>query len=465
MKSPIAGFHLVRFGTAADQKFLLGEFLSTYDQLIINANMLAHMPSALSSLLSVKARNKPYFIDPQTHAFQHDVIHIQSSSKNREGEIKKSVEKLAQAYGAPITTAVLEAGRSVRPDDFKDASQLRAFCKNVLNFQKTTISKIVTKSDAAKYYKFLEKSNVVKGKFAFAPSLLVAPYFYLCDEDFNAWLEVNVSCGDAAKKICHAESKPVGIQIVLSQEVLISPRLRKKIIEEYSQIKPDCYLLWVDAFSEHEASVENLNAFVDLVEQLGKVAPVINLYGGFFSIVLGKHKLTGNLIGVAHSLEYGEMRGVVPVGGGVPAAKYYVPILHSRLLFRDALRAVRALNAHQKPEEFFKKVCDCKTCKSVIKNNPEVDFQEFGKTKPVSYKVRGQSIVKDYPLPETKDKTVSHFMWSKKKEYAEGKSLDKILSELEEVSTVFGTALNTTVIEHCRAWLAVLTDLKNSRAE
>jgi len=82
-QKPIQGPHLVRFGTAADQKFLLGDFLSTYDQLVINANMVAHMTSALASFLSVRAKNKPYLIDPQTHAFQHDISHLESNSENK----------------------------------------------------------------------------------------------------------------------------------------------------------------------------------------------------------------------------------------------------------------------------------------------------------------------------------------------------------------------------------------------
>lgn len=461
--APVAGFHIVRFGTAADQKFLLGEYLPTYDQLIINANMVAHMPSALSSLLSVKARNKPYFIDPQTHAFQHDVSYIQSNSKNRDGEIKKSVGKLAKLYGAPISTAILEEGRSLNADDFKDSKIIKDFCANVLSFQQKTISEIVTKSDAAKYYKFLEKNNVVKGRAAFTPTMLVAPYFYLAEDDFEAWLSVNIKCAWAAKKKCHSENKKIGVQIVLSQEILMDKNARERLISEYSEIQPDCFLLWIDAFSEHEASETDLIAFVDLVSRLGQKSPVVNLYGSFFSIALGKYGIVENLIGVAHSLEYGEMRGVVPVGGGLPAAKYYLPVLHSRLLFRDALRAVRALRASIKPEVFFKLVCDCKTCKQVIKNNPEIDFQEFGKTKSVSYKNRGQGIVKAYPLPETKDKTVSHFMWCKHKEYAGNKTIESVMGELKNASSVFSSDLSANVVDHCRSWFSVLSSLVTHR--
>ncbi len=51
--------HLIRYGIAADQKYLLGEFLDTYDQLVINAAMVAHQPSALAMLITQRAKNKP----------------------------------------------------------------------------------------------------------------------------------------------------------------------------------------------------------------------------------------------------------------------------------------------------------------------------------------------------------------------------------------------------------------------
>jgi hypothetical protein len=48
----IAGLHWVRYGIAGDQKYLLGQFADTYDQLVVNANMVAHMPAAISQFLS-----------------------------------------------------------------------------------------------------------------------------------------------------------------------------------------------------------------------------------------------------------------------------------------------------------------------------------------------------------------------------------------------------------------------------
>src|SRR5208283_5758115 len=52
------GPRLVRYGIAPDQKYLLDPFAVTYDQLVVNANMLAHLPSAMSEFLSARCRKQ-----------------------------------------------------------------------------------------------------------------------------------------------------------------------------------------------------------------------------------------------------------------------------------------------------------------------------------------------------------------------------------------------------------------------
>lgn len=83
------GQHWVRYGIAADQQYLLHDFHSTYDCLIINGNMFAHTPSALSQFITQKAK-KPYILDPQTHSLAFDIDYLLSTGKKSEGEIKRS---------------------------------------------------------------------------------------------------------------------------------------------------------------------------------------------------------------------------------------------------------------------------------------------------------------------------------------------------------------------------------------
>lgn len=447
-RPPINGCHLVRFGTAADQQFLLGKFLPTYDHLIINANILAYMTSALATFLSTKTKNKPYFVDPQTHAFQHDIKYIQSDSKKSKGKIKRSVQKLVEAFGDPVSSSI-SRGCPVTPANFRTMSLTASFCNRVLKFQEETVSKEISQSDAADYYKFVG----LKASKAFSPSLLVAPYFYLSSSDFKRWLLLNIKCAEISIDLAKRYKKPLGVQIVISQDLLMNGAKMKVLIREYSARKPDLFLIWIDSFPEPEASEESLERFVWFINELGKTAPVVNLYGGFLSVALSRCGIANQLIGVAHSLEYGESRGVIPVGGGFPTAKYYFPDLHVRLLFRDALRAVRAVDGVRSPKKFYDNVCDCKQCRTTITKNPEKEFEEYGK---MGQKNGG----KPYPLPDTKKKTVAHYMWCKQKEYQLPMTATKVAQELTSIAGKLKTvrSVDTSL---CWVWAEILNNKKS----
>ena len=454
------GFHIVRFGIASDQKFLLGDFLSSYDHLIINANTASHMPSALASFLSVRAKNKPYFIDPMTHAFQHEIEHIESTSQKRLGEIKRSVQKLIDSYGAPINTCINKEHRSVRPRDFTNGI-LKQFCNRVLEFQTTVIANEAEQSDAAKYYAYLRKQKGQAIARISSPSILVAPYFYLTQKSMASWLPVNISCANISSKLAKSMRQQLGVQLTISQDILFSSRSRKILIEEYSKIKPDVFMLWIDSFSEQNASEDELRALIELIRELGKVTPIVNLYGGFFSVALKKLGICSSLKGVAHGLEYGESRGVIPVGGGFPSAKFYFPSLHHRLLFRDAFRAIRAVGGVRTAEHFYQKVCDCKMCRETISSNPEGDFHKYGETRPITYKVRGRKQVKDYTLPETRTRTAKHYMYCKKAEYRTTYSNKQVIEELRHCENILSKAFGSQDLRYCTIWANIIEQETN----
>ncbi|MBI5870079.1 MAG: hypothetical protein HZB44_03855 [Actinobacteria bacterium] len=457
-KQPIAGLHLVRYGTAADQKFLLGEFLATYDQLVINANMLAHMPAAMASFLTQQTKNKPYFIDPQTHAFQHDLSHIQSSSKDKsEFKIKRSIDKLLDEYGDPVYTRVKLEKNSVLPEDFNDSASRKSFCERVLNYQISSIPNEIERDDVKKYFEFSRGSGFQTIQ-EFSPSLTVAPYFFMAAGTVSDWLPVNLECAKDSIEIARQKNISIAVQVVISKEVLLDDDLRKEVIDGYKglQEQPDVFLVWVDSFSERNASSKELERFIEFLNLVSQQSQVVNLYGGFFSTALKTCSVVKNLVGVTHSLEYGEERAVVPVGGGIPVAKFYLPSLHVRLPFRDALRAVRALGGDVSVQEFHKKVCNCKECRKVIKNDPNSDFALYGQTKPLSFMRKNQPVIMEYPLPETKTRCVKHYMWRKDFEYTKTLSKDKLIRELGDAETALGRALGLDAVSHCRVWSQVI---------
>lgn len=454
MGKPPKLLHIVRFGTAADQSEL-AKFNQTYDLLALNANMVAHMPSALSKFISQKITNKPYFIDPQTHAFQHGLSFLESSAEGKEGEIKSSIAKLIRLYGNPFEKRILkDKDRGpVEPEDFK--RNLPDFCQRVRDFQNNTLSKVAQSSDTQKYYTFLKakgKNVSIESK----PKFFIAPYFFLAPGTYGDWLRVNTRC--AKECIDNKRTDKVAIEIVLSKSILFDESARNEIIEAYCKIpQPDWFLIWVDEFNEQSASQKELECFLSFIQKLGDRAPVINLYGGFFSVVAARLEIVKALRGVTHGLEYGESRGVIPVGGGIPSAKFYIPSLHSRLPFRDAYRVVKDLGGFDSLNKYYENVCNCEECKSLIQNNPEADFGVYGKSKPKTFFRNGQPVTREYPLVETKQKCLRHYMWNKSEEYTNPKFADKIalFKSLDETQKAI-SSLSREELAHCFIWKKVL---------
>jgi len=451
--SPIRGFHLVRYGTAADQKYLLTPFAKTYDQLVINANMVAHMPGALASFIMQRAKNKAYFIDPQTHAFQHDISHLESTGEKTAGNIKKSIVSLIAAYGEPVQSVISKKQRSILPSDFRNRSTFEGYCQRVIEFQKGRISHEAKQSEVAKYYKYLEKKGRIS-KANFGPTLVVAPYFYMTSNTYNEWINLNLRAIEFSKRV--ATDTPVAAQIVISKDLLTNTALSAALVKRYSALKPSVFLIWIDTFSEQRVYDHELSMFTKLIKRLGEHAPVVNLYGGFFSIALKRCNITNALIGVCHGLEYGEHRGVVPVGGGVPIAKFYHPVMHKRLKFREAYRAIKKENGMRSSSDFHKLICDCAGCKSLIQNDPEEDFAVYGRSRPVSFIRKNQPISMEYPLPETKDHCVRHYMWCKQKEYGTSVSKASIMRDLDRSEKLKGT-LGLEDIAYVSIWKKLLS--------
>lgn len=451
---PKSIYHIARYGIPADQHFLLNDFTQTYDQLVVNANILAHQPTAVAGFIASKAK-KPFFIDPQTHAFQHNLSHITSESDKNKGKIKTSVEKLIKRYGRLVATAILDEHRPLTSADFSNNAARQAFVKNVLSFQEIVIEGEVGKTDAHKYYEFLKKKKIINISKTLSPCRLIAPYFYL-DKHLESWLDVNIKCLQDA--ISMRDGKNIAAEIVISKEILSSTKKIDSIVAQYSQFKNklNSILVWIDNFNETTESPESLSAFVDFLNKLSPIAPVINLYGGYFSVVLGRYGIVPNLVGVSHGLEYGETRSVVPVGGGLPIAKFYLPSLHLRLPSRDAYRAVREYGALSDKKVFYKEICDCKECQGIIKK-PDVDFDLYLKSKELTYEINGGIQAREFPLPETKGHLINHYMWTKQREYLANTNLAGVIAGLEKADGTLKKALNYyEQVAHCRRWIEII---------
>lgn len=404
--------HGVRFGTHGEQSYITGGTESTYDTLTFNANLVAWSATGIAAFLCSSyslAGEKTFFIDPLTHSFQHDP----SALKNDEGQVKPSVRKLVAAYGAPVEGRVGDS--AVLPQDFDDEDLTRSFVERVIRFQHSQLDREARETDAWEMleFKYEEEHGEILD---LTPSFVIAPYHFMRKSTVDKWINLNLKMANMAKE---SADFAIGVELVISPDVLTHKETRDKIIDEYSELDIRRIVIWLDGFSEHDVSSQELVALKTLTKGLSKNGKsVINLYGGYFSMLLGRPD--GPLAGVCHGPGYGESREVTPVGGGLPRARFYWFDLHKRLRFADALRLFETKGWLNSEEQFFTHVCSCPQCESFInQHGVQEGFKKYGETKPVTFTRSGSTVSMDFPVSEAQKASARHYLFNKEREWAE----------------------------------------------
>ncbi len=442
--------HLVRYGIHNDAKYLENDFLKTYDIVVINGNMVAHSANAIAKFISMKTKNKYYLIDPQTHVLQHDLKHLVS---NKTHQLKASVEKLLKYFGEPVYSKIKDQEKPVSFKDFTDEGKKREFVRNVLLFQQEILRQQA--NEDLEYYKFAGIEDAIQ------PCVLIAPYFYMEETTWDRWLPLNLEFIEIAKQEAKQliPNRPVFMQVVISKDILVNKDLLSNMQESIKESAADGILLWVDDFDEQKVGLTLLSRYMELLHNIGRYKPVMNLYGSYFSIALMKARPELNLVGVCHGLEYGESRPVVPVGGGLPVSKFYYPALHARIRYEDAIRLARSYLKSK--ELYFRHVCTCKKCCDLMNNtiSPEEAFAKFGEGRPITYKRSNQIVTFHYPTEEAHDYCVQHYMWNKCMEFKEDiREAGEIANQLETATREFEEVLGNANINYLLKWAKVLRE-------
>lgn len=449
--------HLVRLGTHSEKKYLK-KFKDTYDAVVINANILAHAVNAMSSFLGCELMRK-FLIDPQTYAFQSRVNLLQDNKE----DVKKSIKKLIDLYGEKLSNIIINDKRSVRLSDFEGengAAFLSELCENVINFQKNTIKNETTNnSDYSEYleYLFEEQDNTECRPDALEPFGLIAPYFYMKESSYPSWLDINIKAIDESKK--HS-TNGIYAQIVFEKELLLNKEACNIISEKYIAANCEGYFLWIDSFDEKGVSSAYLNNFMDILKKFRDGnKKVYHIYGSYFSIMLTG---LGFLEGTCHGMEYGETREVFPVGGGIPSSKFYLPKIHRRLLYRNALELLKDKKQYFASKSvYFQNVCSCPKCQELIEN-PENDFIKYGISNSTTFTRNKQSVTMSYPTTEAKENCLEHYLYVKHNEYTKvlSKRAEVLIEELQSSLNEYEEDINEIGedIEYLNIWKKVIKE-------
>ncbi|OEC32727.1 hypothetical protein SAMN05216600_11812 [Pseudomonas cuatrocienegasensis] len=440
----------MQFGTFAEQEEFVYPAAETHEGVIVNGNMAAHNPSAMAGFLLKKiAPTTKFIIDPFTHAFQHSPSFITGTNK----KIKSSIAKLAEQFSSPIIDHLGQ--RALQASDFEKAD-LAAYTKNVLEFQRCYLHKYMEKSDVAKY---LDDDEIQREPYA-----LIAPYFYLTDVNNEEWIPLTLELLHHAKNYANENSlKPkIFSNLVINKGLLFTDELFT-LADKMIEANPDGFIVWVDEFNEKTASISELHACRKLYIKLrgNSEREVINLHGGYFSILNGAPAFGSALSGVCHGPEYGESRAVVPVGGGIPTSKYYVPDMHSREKYRDCVQWFNKAGWLSDSVQFHANVCSCQLCTKVISGDI-TNFIKFGGEGSIKTIRRGKSFVNlQFPTKDEKINCLRHYLNTKDTEHKKANTFSKmdLLADLNSSIEKLQPITGIEYLSHLVRWRKVLSEV------
>jgi hypothetical protein len=369
---------ILRLGSHSEKEYV-EKTIKQFDGVMIGANLLQATPGATATLLFKlnKQAGRPYFVDPMTYAFgsyvdpqtdkvRSDLDWIKSDKKvkGQKGKFtrgfKSSYAKLAESFGLPYSTAV-NRSKAVEPADFNSDQLVEDSCRRVLFFQAELLRNVFKQDEVTA--DFVDEFP--------APAALLAPYFYIEQSRMADWIALNRRLALASTAV--RSDIPVHVVICGHRDLLGNAAHIRTIIEGLKECNPAGVWLWFSRFDEHGASLDELRALRNWVEELSPHMPVFNMHGGYFSLALSKLGMAG----IAHGVGYGEQKDVVPViGQSTPTVQYYVRSLHAKFSVPQIIRCFTALGVNT-PGQFFKVICDCVICKNIVGKDLDA-FSQFG---------------------------------------------------------------------------------------
>jgi hypothetical protein len=387
---PSSAHHCLRVGSLSDKK-VIEACDAHFDVLVVQGNLAVSAPQGLATW----PLQKPVWIDPITYAFAASPAYLRSSGKD--GGYKKTFVKLADAFGAPFTTALQDA-RPLAPDDFGD---IPASVERVLAWQESVFAP--------------PQEDVKYGATALTPVLLTVPFMPLTIREPGGtvsppWLSANLAMIRAAAGI--RDPSRLAAAFLAELDVLDHPSFDPwftTYLDVLAETRIEHLWWWVSDHDELHTSLQRaalmLESFAKL-EQCG--IAVHQAFGGSLSSFALGQALTS----VGHGVNYWESKGWEPIAsGGLPTARYFHPGLRERLRVPEAI----AIIEHRVGDavEFYEHVCACDVCRRVV-GDDVADFGAFGEVNIKTRRTRGGGTADfDSPTAEALYLTKAHYLHAK----------------------------------------------------
>lgn len=347
--------HCLAYGNSDQASFRDLEVRECFDILTVPSTIASYYADATAAF--VLSSGLKYMIEPRTPLFQ-GVLR----------EPRASHYTLASAMGNTVS-AYVDKNRETReginfPVDFYSDSVCAEVVASMVNFQRKyggRAKDVGTKLD--RYRELLKKATgssriVGLNDETRGPTYVLCPYFAV--QSFSdAWWNVMGRIWNAAQQL----DNPAGILPVVAMS---SVSALQRAIESVPDSLSSRVFFWIPGFDERSASSDRLYELRRAVSDLSPAHELMNLYGGYFSILLGKFGLDGfnNGLGYSESREWPTLDST-----GAAPARYYVRRLHAYVSQATATAIVETDGAF---------ACDCSVCEG--KRLPEdLSYHELKK--------------------------------------------------------------------------------------
>ena len=317
--------HILAYGHSNQTTFRDSSIQGAYDAIAVPGTIATYYQQATGGF--VLALRRPYFIDPRTPLFQQDLQNEQ---------IRASFYTLSCAHGPKIEIAVDRAGRGLARlwADIRSTYDEKEAALSWLDYQRGYVG---GSSQKLQHYEKLVGRTLGNPQ---QPAFYTNPYWMADGVNSPEWtmtyrtiVEMHRLLRDDESIVPIVTTKRVGNQAWHALDHMIES------VCEMDGV--NTVLVWIDGFRELEESVDQLRALKELVlDKASKGIQIGMLYGGYFSVALGKSGLWafGNGVGYSESRSFPELPST-----GAPPPRYYLYGLHryiqpdiaSRLLRND----------------------------------------------------------------------------------------------------------------------------------
>jgi len=324
-----------RIGVTNEGK-LLQENSTTYYGIVLQGNFTALYKNWLTVFL--QKLKKPFFVDPRTEVFGLDLNNIKKDNDFRVS-FQKLIDHFDKSSNSKYFSKKINEGK-LSPDDFIISKKWNTELINVLTNGVFSLQKNILNLDTSsnkksikKYLKILEELEVDEDQIN-RVEFIVAPYFHFSNT-YSPWFKINVKLFN--EMINKAKDYDVYCILCFDHEVLESTDEIQRIIKNYENTKG--FLVWINNFYEIKADANILKNYYNFMKELKKTQkPVINLYGGYYTLSISKNI---NIDGYSRGISIGEGRDVeTPATGGGSPNRYYLQLVHNFMVEEIAIKVL-----------------------------------------------------------------------------------------------------------------------------